>query len=85
MRRRGGEIVDDPDVLACKGEPCPVATVGQFVEVKLDRHRAEVLGFEETVGKVKAVTPFLHGIMIEGPMGDVIVGGHHSTDRVKVL
>lgn len=84
MTRLRGEIVSDPAVLACRGA-CPVAAVGDFVDVKLDRRRAEALGFEEAVGKVTAVTPWLHGLMIEGPSGDVIVGGHDSTDRVKVL
>lgn len=79
-----GEHAIDLRILDRDGSPCPSGRVGQLIAVVLDPVRAHALGFRSVTGRVNAITPALHAYLIAGPTGDVIVGGHRSSDRIRL-
>jgi hypothetical protein len=81
----GEHVVISPGILVCATDPCPPAKVGNVIRVRLNGARAEALGWAEADAQVMAVTPVLHAYVIVGPRGEVMVGGHRSPDRIRVL
>lgn len=72
-------------VLACARPRCPAAAIGQSINVAFTTpERRAFTGCATAAGIVRAITPVLHGLLIGGPSGDLIVGGHGSTDGVEV-
>lgn len=67
-----------PSAGDCDRPVCPVAWIGDEVAAEFDPFRAQALGRRRVQGRVEAVTPFLHGLVVAG----FIVGGHHCTDQV---